>query len=82
MTKLAQIEAAIPALPARDRSRLARNLPKLFPEHNGDAAWERLLRDSRARPALSRLLDATALAVAEDATELPETNDANFKRRS
>lgn len=82
MTKLAQIEAAIRALPARDRTRLVRDLPKLFPELDGDDAWDRLIRDSRARPDLSRLLDEAGRAVAEDPASLSETTDLELKRRS
>src|SRR2546427_92535 len=36
---------------------LISDLPKLLPELDGDAAWERLIRDGRPRPALSALLD-------------------------
>lgn len=82
MTKLAQITAAIRSLPERDRTRLVKNLPELFPELNGDAAWERLIRDNRARPALSRLLHEAEMAVAEDPASLTETTDAAFKRGS
>lgn len=57
MSTVEQIEAAIRALPADERDRLVKDLPKLFPELDGDAAWERIILDDRPRPALSRLLD-------------------------
>lgn len=82
MTTLAQIEAAIRALTARDRTRLAKSLPILFPELNGDAAWEKLIRNPQPRPTLSRLLDEADMAVAEDPAKLRETTDEAFKRPS
>ena len=66
MSTVEQIEAAIRALPAQERDRLAKDLPKLFPELDGDAAWERILKDNRPRPALSRMLDKVDALVAED----------------
>lgn len=77
-----QIEAAIRALPAADRARLIRDLPMLFPEMDGDAAWDQLFNDARPRPALSRLLDEAEAAVHEDPAVFPETTDDEFKRRS
>ena len=66
MSTVEQIEAAIRALPAQERERLAKDLPQLFPELDGDAAWERILKDNRPRPALSRMLDEVDAMVAED----------------
>jgi hypothetical protein len=54
-----EIEEAICTLPSSERDKLLRRIPALFPELVGDAEWERLLRDERARPELSRLLDET-----------------------
>ncbi len=82
MSTVEQIEAAIRSLPAGERERLAKDLPKLFPELDGDAAWDRLIHDSRPRPALARLLDEAEAAVAEDPARFPATNDDEFKRRS
>jgi hypothetical protein len=82
MSTVEQIEAAIRALPAQERRRLAKSLPKLFPEVDGDAAWEQLLHDARPRPALSRLLDEAEAGVREDPARYPETTDDEFKRRS
>jgi hypothetical protein len=61
MSTVEQIEAAIRSLPARERSRLVRNLPALFPELDGDTTWDRIIHDARPRPALSRLLDEAGL---------------------
>lgn len=82
MSTVEQIQAAIRALPAGERRRLAIDLPKLFPEFDGDSAWERLIQDTRPRPALSKLLDEAEAAVAEDPEAYPETTDDEFKRRS
>jgi hypothetical protein len=82
MSTVEQIEAAIRALPAPERDRLIRDLPKLFPELDGDAAWDRILRDERPRPALSRLVDEVDAAVREDPARFPETTDDEFKRQS
>ena len=65
MSTVEQIEKAIHALPAGERTRLMRDLPQLFPELDGDAVWERLIHDDRSRPALSRMLDEAAAAVCE-----------------
>ena len=82
MSTVEQIEAAIRALPRHERDRLVKDLPVLFPELDGDAAWDRIIQDDRPRPALSRLLDEAAAAVAEDPAKYPETTDDEFKRRS
>lgn len=82
MSTVEQIEAAIRALPARERDKLVKDLPKLFPELDGDAAWDRILHDDRPRPALSRLLDGVDAAVAESPAKYPETTDDEFKRQS
>ena len=77
-----QIEAAIRALPAGERDRLAKDLPKLFPEMDGDAAWERLIHAEGPRLALSRMLDEVEAVAHEDPARFPETMDDEFKRRS
>ena len=82
MSTVEQIEAAIRSLPAGERDRLVKDLPKLFPEVDGDAAWERIIHDDRPRPAFSRLLDKVEAAVAETPAKYPKTTDDEFKRRS
>jgi hypothetical protein len=57
MSKVEQIENAIRALPPQERAQLVRDLPNILPELDGDAAWERIIRDSQPRPGLSALLD-------------------------
>lgn len=82
MSTVEQIEAAIRSLPAGERDRLVKDLPKLFPELDGEAAWERIIHDARPRPAFSRLLDEAESAIAEGPAKYPETTDDEFKRRS
>ena len=60
MSTVAEIEAAIQALPPAERERLADHLPSILPELNGDAIWQRLLNDERPRPALTALGDEIA----------------------
>ncbi len=57
MFRVEQIETAIRSLPAGERDRLVQDLPKLFPELDGDDTWERIIHDGLPRPAFSRLLD-------------------------
>ena len=60
MSTVAEIEAAILALPAKERERLADELPSILPELNGDAKWERIITDTRPRPGLTALGDQIA----------------------
>ena len=59
MSTIAEIEAAIRALPPADRERLADDLPSILPEFNGDAKWQRTISDARPQPALTALGDET-----------------------
>lgn len=43
MFTVEQIEAAIRSLPASERDGLIKDLPRLFPELDGDVAWERII---------------------------------------
>jgi hypothetical protein len=60
MSTVAEIEAAIRALPLAERERLADDLPSILPELNGDAKWQRIITDERPRPALTALGDEIA----------------------
>jgi hypothetical protein len=57
MRTVAEIEAAIKALPRNERERLAEDLPSILPELRGDLVWQRIVNDERPRPALSALGD-------------------------
>ena len=50
MSTVAEIEAAIKALPPAERARLAEDLPSNLPELDGDLAWQRIIGDARPRP--------------------------------
>ena len=55
MSTVAEIEAAIKALPPGERERLAEDLLSILPELHGDLVWRRIIDDARPRPALSSL---------------------------
>jgi hypothetical protein len=76
-----EIRAAIQNRSPAERRELVDSLPALFPELDGDAAWERLIRDARPRPALSALLDQVEHDQC-DRIAFPETSDAEFDRHS
>ena len=42
MSTVAEIEAAIRALPPAERESLAEDLPSILPELNGDLKWQRI----------------------------------------
>jgi hypothetical protein len=77
-----EIEAAIRSLSPEQRKRLAEALPGLLPELDGDAAWERIIRDPRPRPALSALIDEAEAEFRRDPASCPELTDAEFDRHS
>ena len=60
MNTVAEIEAAILALPLNERERLADELPSILPELNGAAQWQRIINDTHPRPALTDLGDQIA----------------------
>ncbi|MDQ3314174.1 MAG: hypothetical protein M3505_06030 [Verrucomicrobiota bacterium] len=62
MSTVEEIQAAIRQLSPTERAQLADSLPTLLPELDGDAEWERIIRDPRPRPALTRLGDEVEAA--------------------
>ena len=82
MSTVQEIKAAIQSLPPAVRAKLVADLPALFPELDGDAVWERIIRDSHPRPALSALLDQVEREYRADPIAFPETSDTEFDRRS
>ena len=82
MSTVQEIKAAIQNLPPAERAKLVADLPALFPELDGDATWERIIRESRPRPALSALLDQTEKEYRANPMAFPETSDTEFDRRS
>ena len=78
MSTAREVEEAICTLPSSERDKLLRRIPALFPELVGDAEWERLLKDKRARPELSRLLDETEEQLRRDPNSLPRVKASDF----
>jgi hypothetical protein len=79
MSTVAEIEAAIQALPPAERERLAEDLPALLPELNGDAKWERIINDVRPRPALIALGDEIAAQFKANPVAFREIQDGDLK---
>ena len=80
MSTVAEIEAAIKALPPAERERLAEDLPSILPELNGDLKWQRIANDSRARPALTALGDEIAAQFKKNPAAFSELRDADFDK--
>jgi|GEM_PF-863212 hypothetical protein len=81
MSTVAEIEAAIKALPSAERERLADDLPSILPELNGDAKWQRIINDPRPRPALTALGDEIAAEFKKNPAAFSEMRDADFDRQ-
>ena len=79
MSTVAEIEAAIQALPRAERERLADDLPAILPELNGDAKWERIINDARPRPALTALGDGIAAQLKANPAAFREVQGGDFK---
>jgi hypothetical protein len=82
MSTVQEIEAAIRALPPQERERLVADLPAILPELNGDAAWDQIVQDPRARPALTALGNEIEARLKADPKAFPEVQDDAFGRPS
>jgi hypothetical protein len=81
MSTVAEIEAAIKALPPAERERLAEDLPFILPELHGDLVWRRIIDDARSRPALSALGDQIEAQFRANPNRLSEIKDSDFDQR-
>ena len=81
MSTVAEIEAAIRALPPGERERLAEDLPSILPELRGDLVWQRIINDERPRPALSALGDRIEAQFKAHPGQFPEIRDSDFDKR-
>ena len=81
MSTVAEIEAAIRALPPSERERLAEDLPSILPELRGDIVWQRIINDERPRPALSALGDRIEAQFNAHPGQFPEIRDSDFDKR-
>jgi hypothetical protein len=82
MSTVAEIEAAIKALPSAERERLAEDLPSILPELNGDLKWQRIIHDDQPRPALTALGDEIAAQLKKNPAAFPEMRDTDFDKQS
>ncbi len=78
MSTIAEIEAAIKALPPAERERLAEELPSILPELRGDLVWQHIIADRRPRPALSALGDEIDAQFKTNADQFPEIKNNDF----
>jgi hypothetical protein len=79
MSTVAEIEAAIKALPQIDRERLAEDLPSILPELRGDLVWQRIIDDERPRPTLSALGDEIEAEFKKDPDRFPQIKTTDFE---
>jgi hypothetical protein len=82
MTTVEEIEAAIRALPQKEREKLVEDLPSILPELDGDSEWKRIIADSRLRPALTRLGDENEARLKANPQAFPEIRDEDFDQHS
>ncbi len=82
MSTVQEIESAIRSLSPEEKDQLAKVLPELLPDLDGDAAWERIIRDSRPRPALSALVDKLEAEFQRNPNAFPEIKDSDFDQHS
>jgi hypothetical protein len=79
MSTVKEIEAAIRALPQKEREELVADLPSILPELDGDAQWERIISDSRPRSSLTRLGDEIEAQINSNTEHFPEIQERDFK---
>jgi len=82
VNSIQEIEAAIRSLSPDERQKLAEDLPGLIPELDGDAAWERIIRDHRPRPAFSALVDRLESEFQRNPSAFAEIQESDFDRHS
>ncbi|MEO6033905.1 MAG: hypothetical protein ABIQ35_01490 [Verrucomicrobiota bacterium] len=80
MSTVAEIEAAIRALPPKEREQLADDLPAILHELNGDAKWQRIISDDSPRPSLIALGDQIAAQFKANPAAFSELRDADFDK--
>ena len=78
MSTAQEIELAIRSLTPAEREKLVNNLPRLLPELDGDAAWDRIVRDTQQRPAFTALVDEVQAVYRRDPKAFPEIKDSDF----
>ena len=81
MSTAKEIEAAILALPPKEREKLVEDLPAILPELDGDAEWSRIINDPRPRRALSALGDEIEAQLKANPERFSEIKDSDFDQR-
>ena len=81
MSTVQEIEAAIRLLAPAQREELVKDLPSLLPELDGDAAWERIARDTRPRPGFTALLNEVQAEYRRDPESFPKIKKRDFDQR-
>ena len=82
MSTVDEIAAAIQGLSWQDREQLAARLPELLPEMDGDAKWDRIIRDPRPRAGLEKLMDEVEADYKKNPGSFRETSDEEFNGTS
>ena len=82
MSTVQEIEAAIRSLDPAQREELIRDLPSLLPEIDGDAAWERIISDSRPRRAFTAMVNEIEAEYGHDPNAFPEIHEGDFDERA
>jgi hypothetical protein len=80
MSTVAEIEAAIRALPPAERERLVEDLPSILPELNGDLKWQNIANDPRPRPSLTALGDEIAAQYKKNPSAFSELRETDFDK--
>jgi hypothetical protein len=81
MSTVKEIEAAINALPQKQRQKLVERLPLILPELDGDGEWERIITDNRPRRELSELGDKIAAQLIADPESFLEIREDDFNQK-
>jgi hypothetical protein len=82
VTSAHEIETAIRTLSPVEREKLVKDLPSLLPELDGDAAWDRITRDSKARTKLTAILDQVQDDYRKNPSTFPEIKEKDFDLES
>jgi hypothetical protein len=82
VSTVAEIEAAIKALPPAERERLAEDLPSILPELRGDLTWQRIIANDRPRAALTALGDQIKTQFKANPDHFPEVKESDLDRDS
>ena len=66
----------------KDRARLAKSLPRLVPEIDGDALWATIIHDPAPRPTLTEFGNRLDAAMLENPDQFSEMTEEEFDKHS